>query len=483
MLRFLVLGVSALLFTAPTAVSQEAPPYESLAKAALTRFGQPDANPDTFDLQEALTETSLHVRIGLYEVYMSRDSARDKTYADSLVQVIQSLVNAQEAWLAWLEPTHEFDQAQKDLKVLGKWAAKLRGSQLQRLAKDGEGELFAALHAKDSQREAAERFAQFMGSGAALGMDRPDSREPVVLGATRTEFLELLSLAGLLYPDLQSVYWQPGITSWTNFYVDQYKFIALEYASAGAGAHWAAGTAMDASAQDGLAQQVTQLAANSLIDNYFGDRIPPSLAGALSVNLTIDVFGTCDTRVDGDLKARRTEAFEMFVPGGASEGGWLPGKAADSRWREQQGADHFIAVLKASQSAGADEMKRSRGKLIHFQIENDGANKRMAISGPFLGAAAQAVEVPPEQYRGDYKEFLRSYRSCFVYWLREESLDGSASKSRAGFSEWLTNLATNEDLDIEDAIRQVFGAPLSEGSVTEDVLEGAFLTWLRKAKG
>jgi hypothetical protein len=239
---------------------------------------------------------------------------------------------------------------------------------------------------------------------------------------------------------------------------------------------------MDASAEDGLAQQVTQLAVNSLVDSYFGERIPPSLAGALSVNLTIDVFGSCDTRVDGDLYSRRRRDLEFFVPGGATDGGWLPDRSATSRWREHAGSDRFVAVLKASQAAGAYEMKRTRGKLAHFQIENDASSRRIAVTGPFFGVAAKDVKPPTEPYRGDYKEFLRAYRSCFVYWLRERSLGGSAKRSRVGFADWLTRLATEEDLSLEQAFQGVFKAPLSASPVTDETLEGAFLAWLRKAR-
>ena len=97
----------------------------------------------------------------------------------------------------------------------------------------------------------------------------------------------------------------------------------------------------------GMQQQIAQLAGNAMIDNLFGDKIPPSLAGALSVNLVIDVYGECNTRVDGDLRARRMAAREFFVPGGASEGGVLPPNLADSLEGQATEADFDTGLTAA----------------------------------------------------------------------------------------------------------------------------------------
>lgn len=483
MLRPLAAGLLVSAFCPALAFPrQQELPHEELARDALERWGRPGASPEVLDLTETFREGSVHVRVGLYEVYLSRQSAEDKDSAEHMARVVRALVAAQEAWLDWLEPIAEHRDARKDLKKVAAWAKGLRGGSIQVVAKKGGGELLEALSARDSDLEAAERFATFMGTGACLGMEREDRPEPIVLAADRREFLELVSLAGWIYPDLRYVYWQPQVVSWTNTYVDDYKFIALEYAAPTGGGHWDAGTSMDSHTEDGLAQQVTQLGVNSLVDSYYGDRIPPSLAGALAVNLTIDVFGTCDTRVDGDLRSRRTEAFEVFVPGGRSEGGWLPARAADSRWREHKGADHFLQVLKAAQKNGAQKVPRAEGELRHFEIENDGKNERMVVSGPFLGSPAEDEETPPAAFVGDYKEFLRAYRSCFVHWLRNESV-GREKKSREAFAGWLTLLAESEDEELESSVEEVFAKPLSHDELEDqEVLEGQFLDWLESAR-
>ena len=483
MLSFPKTVLLATFALAPLASAQQRIPFENLAQQALQRMAPADSSPETLDLEQLFLASSVHARLGLFEVFLSTNRAKNGVNAEHLARVCKSLLDLQAAWLAWIEPLEEHEQAAKDLKVLRKWADSLRGGSLQALAEQGGGEIFEGLRARDSVLEAAERFATFMGTAGPLGLQREDEPEALVLAADRTEFLELLAFSGWLYPDLQEVYWQDHVASWTNCYVDRYKFLSLQYASPFAGAHWGAGTDMNADVEDGLAQQVTQLAANSLIDSYFGERIPPALAGALSVNLTIEVFGSCDTRVDGDLRSRRTEAIEVFVPGGASEGGFLGKQEAGSRWRVQKGTDHFIKVLKSSQRNGGVANARAAGKLQHFEIENDKKNDRIAVSGPFLGTAAAMMEAPGETFFGDYLEFLRAYRSCFVYWLRDVS-QRKEDLSRLAFARWLVHMATESELTLEQSQLEAIGAALSDETLEEDVLEGAFLAWLaKKARG
>ena len=126
-------------------------------------------------------------------------------------------------------------------------------------------------------------------------------------------------------------------------------------------------------------------------------------------------------------------------------------------------------------------MARAKGRLRHFELENDAGNKRRAVSGPFLGSPAEGVEGPPQQYVGDYKEFLRSYRSCFVHWLRDES-QGKEKPSRVAFARWLIHLGSDQDLSLEQSLEEVFGAPLSHTDLDQDVLEASFLSWLKKAR-
>ena len=59
-------------------------------------------------------------------------------------------------------------------------------------------------------------------------------------------------------------------------------------------------------------------AMRALLDHWFGDRMSPAFNAGIASNLVIDVFGEVDTRTDGDLRARETQARSMFVPGGST---------------------------------------------------------------------------------------------------------------------------------------------------------------------
>lgn len=469
---------------ASTAVSA-APqvPFAELAQKLLDRAELADASPDTFDLRGFLSERYVHVRLGVFDAHLSLSAAQDPTYAKHYAGVLEVLVDVQGAWLDWLEPSLDAEHVKElrdDLRDVAKWAKGVRAGRVVSAAKEGPGDLLARLGASDKLIASAERLARAFGTGELLGQERPDSPEFLVLAPTRTDFMEHAALAGWIYPELQGTYWNPDVATWTQFYVDDVSVFALEYAQPGAG-HWKLGTAMDAKESTGMKQQVAQLSAMALIDGVYGPRIPPSLAGALSVNLTIDLFGECETRADGDLRARRTEAFERFVPGGRSEGGWLPPVLADSRWRADQGSDRFVGVLRTSQRAGGKNAKRRSGSPRNFELHDDAETKRMVVAGPFLGGAAEGQTAVPANFKGDWTEFLRSYRSCFVHWLREASV-GKSKDSHTAFSSFLVRAAAAEaDADLEILIADAFGkVALSDEDLGPESLEGAFLAWLAK---
>ncbi len=473
-----LLAFPAALGLAPS-LAQDVP-FERLAKEFLEARGYEGADPGTFDFEAFLEKDFVRARLGLFEVYMMRDAAQDKSNAAAYQKVLRALLDAQGAWLDWLDPMKEEQQeARADLKTIATWVKSARGGKIAAAAKGDERELFAALVAKASQVEAADRFAELMGTGGPLGLSREDAREPLIVASTRREFMQLISLAGWLRPDLQSLFWQPQVVEWTNFYVDEYKVLALEFAAPGrATDDYESGASMNDRVANGMEQQITQLAMNSLIDGYYGARIPPSLAGGLAVNLVIDVFGECNTRVDGDLRERRTDAIEVFVPGGQSEGGVLPKISAESRWREDQGADRFVSVLRTSQKKGASKA-RGKDKLRHFALENDAKNERFVIHGPYLGSAATASS-PPQPFRGDHLEFLRSYRTCFVHWLRSAAA-GSSEQARQSFATLLRELAAPGSGDsLEAVFERVYGARLSSEELSKDDLEGAFLRWVKR---
>ncbi len=460
-------------------------PFQRLVDEVLARSGRSEASADTFPTDEFLDHGYIRIRLGLFELLLDRESARSLPDADNFHKICASVLVLQDRWLDWVEPSVDKDELKvmrKDIKELSSWLKRVRGSQIAKMAKglddwgsEPDADLFEGLNARDSVREVAARLAQAMGSGAYMGFDREDTPESVILAPRRQPFIEWLSLAGWVYPELQPSFWQDGVADWTQFYMDRYKVMCLEFAAPGAGAtNWSAGMAMNSRVATGMEQQMTQLCTNSLVDNYYGGRVPESFAGALSVNLVIDVFGECRTRVDGDLRSRRTEAYERFVPGGLSEGGWLPAISADSWWRQESnyGADRFIGPLGAAQKNG---YKDSRDRTRTFRLRNDADSNSQVVRAPFLGLAAADMPVPGSTYRGDYKEMLRSYRTAFVYWLHDERAKDSAET----FSQLLVHLAGTEQ-DLEEALAELYGVPLSSEELTDEDLEGQFLIWVQR---
>ena len=371
-------------------------------------------------------------------------------------------------------------------KALAKWIDGVRASNLSKATDLGGNDLLVLMKADEKTLSAAQRFEDYMRAGAANGLGRDPEfslREVILLGPSRRDFHELLGLFGWLSPDLQGVYWHNGTVVWTNTYYNDVTAVALEFHT-GDTSPGAVFEGINANVRNPTAmqQQVCQLAANALITNYYGAMVSPAFAGAMAINLVIDVFGECATRVDGDLRQRRTEAREVFVPGGQSEGGMLPTNWANSRFRTEEGRDRFIEPLKGAQSAGATQAKqeRKKGKLVHFQLKNDSESQRMVISAPFLGTPAGEQPPVPEAFHGDAAEFFRAYRSCFVHWLKTEGA-GSKKKSPAAFAALLAKLGEfGQAEDLEAAILEVYGLPLSSEEPSKKDLEGRFLSWLSK---
>lgn len=458
-------------------------PHARLVRDILARSGRADASPDTFSTEEFLDQGYVRIRLGLFELLLDRESARSLPDADNFKKVCECVLVLQDRWLDWVEPSADPEliaAIRSDIKELAKWMKRVRGSQIAKLVKgmedwesDESSDLYVGLNARASVRELAARLGEAMGTGAYMGLEREDSPESIILAPRRLPFIEWVSLAGWVYPELKASFWQDGVAVWTQFYMDRYKVMALEFAAPGAGAsNWSSGMAMNSRVATGMEQQLTQLATNSLVDSYYGDRVPESFAGALAVNLVIDVFGECRTRVDGDLRSRRTLAFERFVPGGLSEGGWLPAISADSWWRQESnyGADRFVGPLGSAQKNG---YKDSRDRLRTFRLRNDAGNHDQVVRAPFLGLAAADMPVPGSTFRGDYKELLRAYRTAFVYWLHSER----AKDAESLFSKLLVHLAgTKEDLEV--ALVALYGAPLSSAELTKEDLEGQFLAWV-----
>jgi hypothetical protein len=461
-------------------------PYDDLARNALVRAGLDDIDPRGFSFERFFEAGFLHTRLGIYDLYLPAGRSLDTDELEDYRAMALTLLDAQGVWLDWLAPSARgMREPLGDLKKVRGWVKGWKSDELLRVAQDGQREALDALRAKASVRKASEQLAEFMGLGAALSLKRNKPVfEPVVLVPDRERFVEMVCIGGWLYPRERRNFWHGGITNWTHFYVDHYKFLSLELTDPNQRpGNWTNGVSMNYRNPQAMAQQVAQLAIGSLLDNYYEERIPPALAGALSMNLVIELFGECDTRADGDLRVRRTGAREVFVPGGQSEGGVLPPLRADSRWRDRHGSDHFVSLLRQAQRDGATKVRKAREKHKHFVLLSDSGGSRQVVTAPFLGAGATTADELPEEFRGDWVEFLRSYRSCFLWWLQNKA-ERSAKKSGGSFATLLEDLAVDEeDLDLPMTFARTYdGDPLSCEDPGKKDLEGRFLRWLAKQR-
>ncbi len=481
-MRCHALTAAAILFAlCPTVAAQGPRPefYDQLATGFLERHGAADAEASTFNLGEFHAAHFVTAPIGLYEISIEAAALTDGDTADHYKDLVKALTQAQDHWLGWLEEgSPAAEAARKDLAPVAKWVSKWSASDLRSAAQSSGGNVLELMGASDDVQQAAARLREAMTRGTPLGLDREPRAEPLILAPNRKSFLELAAFAGWLYPNWQHVFWGEGMPDWTNFFVDDYKVLALEFAQPGRPAgDWIAGLDMNYKVPNGMSQQVVQLAANSMFSNYYGQLIPPSVAGSLAVNLVVEQFGECNTRVDGDLRERRTEAREIFVPGGNPSGGILPANSAESRWREGGGEEFFAEVLNTAQAAGGKGRKRS-DQQANFELVSDNASQRTTVQAPFLGSAASHNAEPPSGFYGDRLEFLRAYRSCFMNWLRTE-VDGK--KSEETFAQFLMNMAKAENAEaIENVIVSTYEAPLSDPKMDKKSLEARFLAWLKK---
>ena len=482
--------------------------FEALAQDSLRRRGLADRTPETFDFREYCSRDFVHLEVGLFDLFMEEASFGERKHGERFFQVAASLARLQVDWLDWVDPADQVAKEQEDIaKDLVKFLESVSMAGLaEASASTGEAamesreaaDLWTRLEVKEDRLATFRELAEYLQTDGGLGLQRERTPEPIVLYPDRGSYVELIAVAGWARPEARSRMWSADVFTWTNFYVNEWRFVSMEYGVPNADASsYRQGIPMESRSATGLEQQICQLASLGLFDNYFGGRIPPAVAGGLSVNLVIDLFGECNTRVDGDLRERRKEAREMFVPGGLSEGGVLPPNLADSRWREFHGKHRFLRILKESQKKGASAVKgRDRkDKVRYFELIADDEIERTVTEAPVLGKGAKGLGSLPNQFYGDRLEFARSYSSGFLYWLREKGGGRKAKDSHLKFASLLRTFANSELPDSggilaaepESNFDEVFAGEydrlLSDPDLDPKVsLEGAFLHWLPKGR-
>lgn len=478
-----ILALPALLLLAPLAGAGAGDDVHELrADQVRARLGLTDREPppEGIDVEPLLRDHFVRAEAGGCELYLSAWSLDEGEGAERLVELARELLAGQRAWLEWVPPSKDdAKQVEKDLAALDKWYSRLRPRDLEK-GLDGVtgGDLLELLGAKDDVREASARLTSYLASGGNLGSLEARTPVPIVLAPTRSEFLGWVGFAGWANPASRDVFHAAGVEDWTYFFLEDVRVYSLVQPS---------GASLDTEKNPtGTRQQILQLSMAALLDRSFRNRMPMTLVGGLAMNLVTEVHGQCDTRVDGDLRPRESQAWEMFVPGGLSEGGILPAMPATTRWREFHGANHFTSLLRRAQKDGEEDRRRAGGGDRYFRIFADDGVRDRVVEAPFLGNAAQRDPVP-EDFTGDWLEFTRAYRSCFLNWLRTEA-GGSSRKSAQAFANLCTRFAaaaSPEDFSL--AFAAVYGGEglssvTADGGPDEETLEGRFLRWLSRQR-
>lgn len=480
----LALAFLALALFAATAAAQL--PFAQIAEEARVRH-QLDQKAQV-TIHEAIDKNTVRCDLGAFELRFPALRLEDRGL--EFTQVCDALLATQEAWLGWLEP------AGADLKALRADLAKLRGAikewkpaVLKKAVDQPGADMYVVAGASEAVRAAAQRVATTLREAAEVG---PARAEPKALRfcaqPTRDDFVQVLVLAGDLNSDWRGWCWNDGIVYWTQVWFDHAQVASLQYAvQAMPPGTWKQGTWMNERDPDVMQQQVAQLAANQLFSDRMGELVPAAFIGGLSLNVVVDIYGQCNTRIDGDLRARKTEAREVFIAGGLSEGGRLPTNVAETRWREDHGRGHFLGILRQSQKEGESIARQLKFKPAAFGIRQDSGGDARAVVGPFIGSASQATELPPAKYLADFAEFTRAYKCGFIHWLKSAS-EGNPKKSGTAFARLLVALSTptpeGATFDFEATCAKLYGGdPLSLQPLTKDTLEGRFLLWLAKQKG
>lgn len=459
-------------------------PFEKIAQDFLNRHGLKDTPRDKIELDAVLASHFIHGRVGQFEVHFPVSGLERR--ADDLKAAAVALLDAQERWLDWIKPLGQDQKAvRKDLDTFAAWVGKWNPGVLAKARDVGGQDLLALMSIPESVAAVSQRLSDTMGRCAPLGVQREGVLvTKLVLIPDRRSYVELVCFIGWLDPEVRKIYWAENVADWTQSFYGEYQLIALEYAAAGRSpGDYEHGTSMNERDALVMEQQVVQLAMNSLFDQQYGERVPKAFIGGLSMNLVIDQFDSISTKIDGDLRERSVQAREIFIPGGASSGGFLPPQSAETRWREDRGRDHFIRMLKLTQREGDGLDKKAKNRLACFAIRADNGGTKMPMIAPFLGSVAVESKPPPEEFRGEFMEFLRAYKCGFIYWLQNKA-GGSDKASQDKFAKLLQSLADAKRAgDFEAVFKDVYdGAPLSDLEAGKSSLEGKFLIWLSKQK-
>ena len=267
--------------------------------------------------------------------------------------------------------------------------------------------------------------------------------------------------------------------------VGESQVISLQYSIGGRPrADFTSGSWMNERDAGVMQQQVAQLAMNALFGEHYGDRVPGAFVGGLSMNLVVATYGQVNTRVDGDTRSRRPASARCSSPAAQSKAGRWCKNSAETRWRESQGNDHFIAPCEAL--AGRRRRVRPRPTRTSRRASpcttTTGSAKHV-VRAPFLGSAAAATKAPPQRFRATGPSSCAPTRAGSSTGCRRGGREREGvARAASGIccASWRTRSWRRISKRCSSEVYE--GATLSNAEVDKDCLEGQFLRWLPKGK-
>ncbi len=473
-------------------------PLEKLGKAFLERHCGDASSALACPFDEVLAADYVRLRLGLFEVHYPASFLEDKAAARDLADAAVGLLELQKRWLGWLhDGTEETAAVHADLQSLVDWIGEWRPDDLAKIAKGEERDLLARLPGAKDHAEAVTRTREALASAEVLGFEPRSDTVRIVCCPTRRDFMELVGYVGLVAEPWRSAFWVDGVDQWTQFWIDRTMILAFQEASwEGFDPEFRRGRSMRKLSDTGLVEHVTQRAGTALMNFVYARTDPQHFEEAVALNLAIAINGRCNT-VDGEEgisnSGATTQPYERFVPGGNSAGGILPAIPAapfdmivENHWRRGGGEDWFKKALKNGQKDGAKRASKDKenplrkDKLAHFTLE-DKNSQRYVVTAPFFGSHANEKPYPPAEFLNDYREFFRSYRAAFVYWLRTQA---AGEESGERFGRVLRGLAAvgRGEGTLDGLIEEAYGMPISATDDSTESLEWQFLNWIAKGK-
>ena len=476
-------------------ISQDAIPFKTLGEAFVEANCPEGTGATICSPEDLIAGRYASFRAGAFDFAFPIDYFGDKRNVEIAV-VIEAALDLQEEWFRrFAKEPATLEAAQAELVILKEWLGSWRKPKIKKLAKKGEGgALLDLLEADDSVREAVARLAPMIYDAETMVVV-PQFIDgiQVLFCPTRSNFMELVGYAGLVYPAVQESAWHPNTAEWTQFWMDMTMVVALQYSPWTDDPKFKHGMSMNKFEKDGQRQHVVQQMAAALTNKTLNRYDVPLLDKGLAVHMTVAVCGKANT-IDGEGAISSTGAstapYERFVPGGKSEGGVLPAISAvgfdvtrESHWRKTKPGKLYFTALRAGQKQGGKRAKKDKKRPLyrrpeaHFGLTSPiGTNT--AVTAPFLGEFADKRPYPEGEFLNDFREFFRSYQTCFLDWLQTTGSEGDTPEAANGkFLQLLSKLSLEKDVSLDDAVQAVYQEPLSslDGSAG---LEWRFLLWL-----